>query len=91
MKTSRGSRQEVTITDLSLTGCKIESLFLALRVGETIFLRPEGIEGRSCVVAWRTEGSAGLRFDQPFHPAVFDNLCRLHPGLQPHGKPEERP
>ena len=91
MKTSRGRRQDVTITDLSPTGCKIESLYLALTVGEVIFLRPEGIEGRSCTVAWCTEQSAGLRFDQPFHPAVFENLCRLHPGLRPDGKPEEGP
>ena len=90
MKTGRG-RQDVTITDLSLTGCKIEALYLRLVVGETIFLRPKGLEGRSCTVAWQAEQAAGLRFDQPFHPAVFDNLCRLHPGLQPDGKPEAGP
>jgi hypothetical protein len=77
MKTARG-RQDVAISDLSMTGCKIESLYLSVVVGETIFLRVEGIEGRSCTIVWATERSAGIKFDQPFHPAVFDNLCQIH-------------
>jgi hypothetical protein len=77
IKTAR-ARQDVTVADLSAAGCKIESLYLKLDVGDEIFLRPEGLEGRTCTVMWSTERAAGVRFDQPFHPAVLDNLCRMH-------------
>ena len=77
MKTAR-ARQDVTVSDLSVRGCKIESLYLRVDVGDKIFLRPEGLEGRPCTVIWCTERAAGIRFDQPFHPAVLDNLWRVH-------------
>lgn len=78
MKNARGARQDVTVADLSASGCRIESLYLRLEVGENIFLRPEGLEGRACTVIWCNERAAGIKFDTPFHPAVLDNLCRLH-------------
>ena len=77
IKTAR-ARQDVTVADLSADGCKIESLYLRLNVGDKIFLRPEGLEGRACTVMWCTERAAGVKFDQPFHVAVLDNLCRMH-------------
>jgi hypothetical protein len=77
MKTAR-ARQDVVVADLSVAGCKIESLYLQLNAGDKIFLRPQGLEGRSCTVMWCNEKTAGIKFDEPFHPAVLDNLCRLH-------------
>ena len=77
MKTAM-ARQDVTVSDLSVAGCKIESLYLRLDVGGKIFLRPEGLEGRACTVMWCNERAAGVRFDQPLHPAVLANLCQMH-------------
>jgi hypothetical protein len=82
MKTPR-ARQDVTVSDLSVAGCKIDSLYLQLNVGDKIFLRPEGLEGRACTVMWCNEQTAGVKFDQPFHPAVLDNLCRMHGAESP--------
>lgn len=78
MRTARGARQDVTVANLSATGCRIESLYLQLEAGDKIFLRPEGLEGRACTVMWSNERAAGIKFDSPFHPAVLDNLCRMH-------------
>lgn len=82
MKTPR-ARQDVIVSDLSVAGCKIESLYLRLDVGDKLFLRPEGLEGRACTVMWCNERAAGIKFDQPFHPAVLDNLCRMHGAESP--------
>ena len=82
IKTAR-ARQDVTVSDLTVAGCKIESLYLQLNAGDKIFLRPEGLEGRACTVMWCDERAAGIKFDEPFHPAVLDNLCRMHGAEDP--------
>ena len=78
LKTPR-DRQNVAVSDLSATGCKIEAIHLSLTAGEHIMLRPEGLESLPATVVWCSGPSAGVLFDHPLHPAVLDNLCQLHP------------
>jgi hypothetical protein len=73
------ARQDVTLSDLSLTGCRIEAVYLTLFVGQRIILRPEGLEGLNGIVSWWTGPSAGIKFDTPLHPSVVDFLVAAHP------------
>ena len=67
------------MSDLSITGCKIDAVYLSLIVGQNVTLRPQGLQPLSATVVWCTGSSAGLLFEHPLHPAVLDNFCRLHP------------
>jgi hypothetical protein len=72
-------RQDVTLSDLSLTGCRINAVFMTLSVGQRIVLRPEGLEGLNAVVSWTSGPSAGIHFDVPLAPYVLDFLVKAHP------------
>ena len=78
LKTSYG-RQDVGVADLSLTGCRIEAIYMPLAVGQKIVFRPEGLEGLNATVSWVTGPSAGIKFDTPLHLSVLDFLVKLHP------------
>jgi hypothetical protein len=78
LKTPHG-RQDVAVSDLSLTGCRINAIYMTLAVGQKIVLRPEGLEGLNAVVSWASGPSAGIRFETPLHPSVLDFLVKLHP------------
>lgn len=57
------------IADLSAHGCRIESLTLAL-AGNQLWVRLPGLESVIGTVAWSDFTSAGIKFNQPLHPAV---------------------
>jgi hypothetical protein len=78
LKTARG-RQDVAVSDLSVSGCKIDALYLSMTADEIVTLRPQGLQPLSARVVWCSGSSAGLLFDNRLHPSVLDNLCRLHP------------
>jgi hypothetical protein len=61
----------VRLFDLSPEGCRVE-LIERPREGEQMMLRFEGLEVLEAEVCWVSDFVAGLRFDNPFHPAVFD-------------------
>jgi hypothetical protein len=72
-------RQKVALSDLSIAGCRIEAVYMTLAVGQRIVLKPEGMEGLNATVSWSSGPSAGLKFDHPLHPSIFEHLCKLHP------------
>ncbi len=78
LKTPHG-RQDVTLSDLSLTGCRINAVYMTLAVGQRIVLRPEGLEGLNAVVSWSSGPSAGIKFDAPLSTYVLDFLVKAHP------------
>jgi len=78
LRTSHG-RQDVAVSDLSVTGCRINAIYMTLTVNQKVVLRPQGLEGLNAVVSWTSGPSAGLKFDTPLHPSVLDFLVRLHP------------
>jgi hypothetical protein len=66
---------KVRITDLSPQGCKIE-LVERPRVGEHLLLKFDGFEALDAEVCWVDGFIGGLRFEKPFHAAVFDLLVQ---------------
>jgi hypothetical protein len=63
----------VCLSDLSASGCKVE-LVERPAVGEHMMIKFEGFEVLDAQVCWVEGFIAGLRFEKPFHPAVFDLL-----------------
>jgi hypothetical protein len=64
----------VHIVDLSETGCRVEMVERP-RVLEGVWVKFDGLEGIHAVVTWVEPPHAGLRFERPLHPAVFDQLA----------------
>ena len=59
--------------DVSTDGCKVE-LVEAVDAGERVIVRLPALEPLGADVVWVRGTHAGLRFDRPLHPAVFDQL-----------------
>jgi hypothetical protein len=72
----------VRIFDLSPDGAKIEVIERP-RVGEQLMIKFEGIETVQAEVCWVEGFIAGLKFQRPFHPAVFDLLVARLGQAQP--------
>lgn len=60
----------VCVTDLSPQGCKVKLLHLP-RLEEHLLIKFDGLEMLEAEVCWIEKLEAGLRFEKPFHPAVF--------------------
>lgn len=65
----------VRVNDLSLDGCKVE-LVEKPRIQEHVLVKFEGLEVLDAEVCWVEGYVAGLRFERPIHPAVFDLLLQ---------------
>jgi hypothetical protein len=65
----------VRVNDLSPDGCKVE-LVEQPRLSEHMLVKFEGLEVLDCEVCWIDGYVAGLRFEKPMHPAVFDLLLQ---------------
>lgn len=63
----------VAVTDISPQGCRVE-LVDRPRVDEHVLVKFEGLEVLEAQVCWIDGYAAGLRFEKPIHPAVFDLL-----------------
>jgi hypothetical protein len=68
------SNRQVQVTDLSPEGCKVR-LPHQPQVGEHLLIKFEGLETIESEVCWVEGFDAGLRFEKPFHPAVFTLLA----------------
>lgn len=74
--TIRGIGKEkfrVRTFDLSPHGCKVE-LVDRPRLGDPLLIKFSNLEALQGKVCWIDGSFAGLRFDRPIHPAVFDLL-----------------
>jgi hypothetical protein len=65
----------VKVTDVSAEGCKVD-LVERPRIGEHMLIKFDGLETLDAEVCWVEGYIAGLRFERPIHPAVFDLLLR---------------
>ena len=59
--------------DISTNGFQVV-LGEAMQIKDHVVTRLPGLEPIGATVAWTSEGRAGLRFDRPLHPAVFELL-----------------
>lgn len=65
----------VSIRDLSPEGCRFEFVDRP-NVNERVWIKIEGLEALEGIVCWVKGTAAGVQFDHPVHPAVFDMLAR---------------
>jgi hypothetical protein len=65
----------VRVTDMSPEGCKVE-LVERPRIEEHMLIKFDGLEVLDGEVCWIEGYVAGLRFENPIHPAVFDLLLK---------------
>ena len=63
----------VTVNDVSPEGCRVQ-LVERPSEGERVLVKFEGLEVLEAAVCWVEGFTAGLSFDKPMHPAVFDLL-----------------
>ena len=63
----------VQIDDISTHGCRIEFVDRPA-IDERVWIKLDGLASLEGCVAWVREHSAGIKFDQPMHPAVFEDL-----------------
>ena len=64
---------QVMLEDVSVGGCKVE-LVEFVEVNDHVIARFPGIEPFSAKVSWADSRFAGIDFDRPLHPAVFEQL-----------------
>ena len=70
-----GTNYRVRVNDLSPEGCKVE-LVERPAAGDVLHLKFDGLDVLEAEVCWVDGFTAGLRFEKPIHPAVFDLLMR---------------
>lgn len=86
LRTSKGAR-DVTIVDLSESGCRIFDRMGILSPGETVTMRIGPVGPVDSTVRWQEQPYVGIRFDNPLYPAVLDHI-RTHFDLRELGKGE---
>jgi hypothetical protein len=77
-KTSHGGAELVWMLDLSPTGCQVMTQHGRLRVGESVIVRPQGLEGIPGFVRWSKADRAGIEFSPPLHPSVADHVAKMN-------------
>lgn len=63
----------VTVFDVSPLGCKIE-IVERPEVDELVWIKFEGLQPLQANVCWTAGFKAGVAFNSPIHPAVFETL-----------------
>ena len=64
---------QLATQDVSPDGCRVE-LVEMVDTGERVIVRLPSIEPLGAEVAWVKGANAGLQFQRPLHPAVFEQL-----------------
>jgi hypothetical protein len=64
---------QVALEDVSIGGCKVE-LVEFVDVDDHVIARFPGVEPFSAKVTWADSHCAGIHFERPLHPAVFEQL-----------------
>lgn len=78
------TRLDLSIIDISTTGCRVSGVFDNIKVGELITIRPDGLGEMSAAVVWIDGDRAGLEFDFPMRREIVDCLGRIY---APEGEP----
>jgi hypothetical protein len=82
-RTQNGLRDNAYISDLSPHGCCLTTTTLAVRIGQRVVIRPQGLEGLTGTVRWIEGQNAGIEFDAPLYEPVVDHLSQLHAARKP--------
>ena len=65
----------VEVHDASPHGCKLEFVERP-RLDELVWVKFEGLEALEAFVCWVENFVAGVEFQNPIHPAVFETLIK---------------
>jgi len=68
------SRFRVAVLDLSPRGCRVE-IVERPQIGEAVQVKFEALDTLDGKVCWVDGHEAGVKFDRPIHPAVFEMLA----------------
>lgn len=68
---------KVDVSDLSRTGCKIDSA-VNLRSKTQIWIKFPGLQAMPATVVWVNGFEAGCEFSAPFYGPVLDNFLSRH-------------
>lgn len=71
----------VVVYDISTGGCRISRPGHSLRIGETVILRTDILEGLSGEVRWVDLDEAGIRFERPLYGPVVEHIHRKCSGF----------
>jgi hypothetical protein len=69
------SRYRVRVFDVSPEGCRVE-LVERPRLDERLMIKFEGLDAMEAQACWVEGSCAGLRFENPIHPAVFELMLQ---------------
>ena len=72
-----GYRATTMLKNLTCGGARIEGLE-GLRAGDKVTLYLPSLKPKEALVAWTQGGAAGLEFERPLHPDVFEDLVQHH-------------
>lgn len=71
--------EDVLITDLGRTGCKIHTGAVGVTKVETLVLTLDGCAPIHGSLQWIKGGMLGVHFDQPLGDALLERLCSQPP------------
>lgn len=74
--TAKGSR-DVTVVDLSETGCQFRDLARILEPGGRLTIKLGPIGPIEAAVRWRRSTKVGVQFSTPLYPSVLEHI-RAH-------------
>lgn len=72
-------RSNVSVSDLSVRGCRIATSAEGIAVGASVFVRLSELAPLRATVRWSGKGMVGLEFNQPLYIPVLDHLLNLWP------------
>ena len=73
----RGGQTSVCdVIDLSESGCRLRIRANFVDVGDTVFIKPEGMETLAGTVRWKNDGWMGVEFLEAVYRPVVDHLVR---------------
>lgn len=67
-------RYQSTLQNLSPTGCRVD-LIDRVEVGDMVWVGLPGLESLLAKVRWADEWVAGIEFNRPIYPPVFDHIA----------------
>jgi hypothetical protein len=75
LRRSGQNNYRANVHDVSQEGCKVEFVERP-SLDETVWVKFEGLEALEAMVCWVEGFAAGLEFQKPVHPAVFNVLLQ---------------
>ena len=73
------TRMDLSLADISTTGCRVVGVLDNIDPGQLITIRPEGLGEMSAAVIWTDGDEAGLEFDFPLRQEIVDCLSQIYP------------